>query len=279
MPGRRRLILILGGLMMGFPTAPAEAQVVKKPSPRQDEKRENEAVKEAQMALQDAREQLQADEKTLTGEQDRLRKAVAAQKAAASDLQKVQDRLETEHGERTGLTAARKRLKEVTAEFDRTARPVLDRVHTEHKSLVDAVEKARQAIKPQGDSPPEARAAAVAEHAKLTKELRDLERKALETDETTKPLQKRVDDAEAAVQTALKKFETAVEKDGDMKAARQAFEKSKREVDAAETAIAKAQRAVVEGRGRVVQATQRLQQRQAADLKDGNKSNRKPKGK
>jgi chromosome segregation ATPase len=273
----RRLILVLCGLAMGFPAALAEAQVVKKPSPRQDEKRENEAVKEAQQALQEAREHLKESEKSLGDGQDRLRKAITAQKAAASDLQKVQDRLESEHGERTGLTAARKRLKEVSAEYDRAAKPILERVHAENKSLVDAVEKARQRIKPQGDSPSESRSAAIAEHAKLTKELRELERKALEADETTKPLQKRVDDAESAVQTALKKFETAVEKDGDMKAARQAFEKSKKEVDAAETAIAKAQRAVAEARSRAAQATQRLQLKQAADAKDSNKSNRKPK--
>src|SRR5690349_15395451 len=109
-PAALRLVLVLGSLALGFSTVIAEGQnSARKPAPRQDEKRENEAVKEAQQALQSARENLRDDEKSLADGQDRLRKATVAQRTAASDLQKVDDRLEAEHGERTGLTAARKR--------------------------------------------------------------------------------------------------------------------------------------------------------------------------
>lgn len=274
----RSLICLLIALLVLSADRQVAAQA-KKPSNKQDEKRENEAVKDAQEALQDARDKLKDAEKSLGGDQDRLRKAVAARTSAGKDIEKVQDRLETEHGERTGLTAARKKLKDVQAEYDRTAKPVLERVKAEQQPLLARIEKARQGIKPDGNQPDGGRSAAAAEYAQLTKQLRELERKALEADPTTKPLLQRVDDAEAAVQAALKKFETAIERDGDFKAAQKAFEQAKREVGAAETAIARSQKAVAEARSRVAQAQQKLQQKQAADAKDDNKPNRKKKGK
>lgn len=255
--------------------APAQTpKVVRKPSPKQDEKRENEAVKEAQQDLQEARDRLKEAEQSLKDELERHRKAIAAHKTAGTAIEKVQDRLEAEHGERTGLTAARKALKEVQTEFDRAAKPILERVHADQKPLVDSLEKARLALKPKEDHPDADRSAAVAEHAKLTKQLRDYEQAAVEADPATKPLRKRLDAAEAAVQAALKKFEAAVERDGDLKAARKEFDQSKREVDAAETAIAKAQKSLADARNRVAQASQKLQQKQAADLKDANRPKR-----
>jgi len=159
--------------------------------------------------------------------------------------------------------------------LDRASKPVLDRVHADQKPLVEALDRAKQALKPADDEIPQSRRDAVVEQAKLTKQLRDIERQALEADATTKPLLERIDTAETAVQTAVRKFEAAVERDGDLKAARQAFEKSKRDVDAAETALTRASRAAVEARNRLAQATQKLQQKQAADARDNNQPKKK----
>jgi len=265
--------LALCGLCIGLSTGPVSAQ--KKPLPRQDEQRENAAVKEAQRDLQEARDKLRDAEKSLTQEQVQLRQANAAQKTATSAVQKVQDRLEEQHGERTGLVPARQKLKDVQIELDRASKSVLDRVHTEQKPLVEALDRAKQALKPSDDEIPQSRREAVAEHAKLSKQLRDAERQALEADATTKPLLQRVDAAESAVQAAVRKFEIAVERDGDLKAARQAFEKSKRDVDAAETSLTRSSRTVAEARNRLAQATQKLQQKQAADARDNNQPRKK----
>lgn len=280
MPARCSLLgnMLLAGLLIGLSDEAVFAQnVVKKPSPKQDEKRENEAVKDAQQTLQEAREKLKDAEKSAGDDQARLRQAVAAQKSATKDLQQVQDRLEVEHGEKTGLTAARKKLKDIESEYDRAAKPILDRVHAEQKPLLDRLEKAKQAIRPKADEPNDDRSAAVAEHNKLMKELRDAEQQALAADATVKPLQRKVEDVRALLDVALKKFETAVERDGDLRAARQAFERSKREQDNAEAAVAKAQRSVADARQRVAMATQKLQQKQAADAKDSNKPKNKKK--
>ena len=56
-------------------------------------------------------------------------------------------------------------------------------------------------------------------------------------------------------------------------------DRTKRDVDSAETALVRTQRALGDARNRVAQATQRLQQKKAADAKDANKPNNKNKGK
>uniref|UniRef100_A0A7C2JZN6 Uncharacterized protein n=1 Tax=Schlesneria paludicola TaxID=360056 RepID=A0A7C2JZN6_9PLAN len=275
MSGRAFVVLLLTAGLLWTGEAAWSQTAKKKPSPHEDERRENEAVQEAQRDLQEARDHQKEAEKELLAEQVKARQAAAAHKAATAALRKIEDRLESEHGEKTGLTAARSKLREAQAELDRLSKPIVERVHNEQSALVKAVERARQAIKPRDDESEESRSAAVAEHAKLTKQLRELERSALETDATVKPLLARVEAAEAGVQAALKKFESAVERDPELKSARKAIDAAKRDLEAAENAVAKAARAVAEARNKVAQANQKLNQKVADDMRDRNPKKKK----
>jgi chromosome segregation ATPase len=276
----RRDCLLVVGMALCLLLASANLGLAQKtPAQKRDEQRENEAVREAQRDLQEARDQLKDAEKALNEEQIALRKALTTQKAAAATVQKVQDRLEAEHGERTGLSAARQQLRDVQAELDRAAKPVLERVHAAQRPLLETLERVKLRLKPGDDELSPARREAVEEHARLTKQLRDAEQTALLADAATRLLMERVTTAQTRVQEALRKFDAAVERDPELRAAQKAVDSAQRDVTAAESAAAKAARAVADARGKVTQATQKLQQKQAADARDKNQPKKPKKGK
>jgi chromosome segregation ATPase len=258
----------------------ATAQNPKKPNnQQQDEKRENQAVKEAQENVNDAQKSLREREKDVRDKLAQVRSAIQARQNASNDLKKVEDRLEAQHAETTGLVAAREKLKSAQKDFDQKSSPVLDRLKTEpgYRAAQDALTKAKAAIRPDPDNPDADRKAAAAAHAKAIEQVRDLERTAIDKVDELRSLRAKVDDAEAGVQAAKKKFDRAVEKDPEMKSAKQAFDKAKLEEDKAEDAVAGAQRRVADARSKVAQAVQRFQQKKAQDLKDANKPKNKKK--
>jgi chromosome segregation ATPase len=255
----------------------AAAQNKKPNNAKQDEKRENEAVKEARQAVDAAEKAVREREQDVRGKLAELRSAQQARQSAAKDLQKVEDRLEAEHAESTGLAAAREKLKAAQTEFQQRARPLLERLKNqpEYQAAQQALDKAKAAIKPDPDRPDADRQAAVAAHAQAAEKVRQLEHASLDKDPDAKAWQAKVTAAEADVQSAKKKFERAVERDGDLKAARKAFEKAKQEEDAVEQAVAAVQRKLADAQGEVAKARQKLQQKVAQDLKDDNKPNKK----
>ncbi|OYW19901.1 MAG: hypothetical protein B7Z55_08075, partial [Planctomycetales bacterium 12-60-4] len=102
-----------------------------------------------------------------------------------------------------------------------------------------------------------------------------LERGALKNEPVTSKLVEEVDRRERQVQNAVKKFETAVERDTELRAAQQAFEKAGRDADAAEAAAAKSAGAMAEARTSLEKAAARLQQKQLQDRRDPNRRSKK----
>lgn len=248
-----------------------------------DEQRENQAVKEAQEDVREAEKALQEAEQDVRKKLDAWRKAGAARKMAISNLQKVQDRLEIEHAESTGLAAARKALKAAQVELQQQSRPILERLAEtpDYQAARKALDKAKAAVKPPDDedADPAARKEAAAKYAAAAAGLRELERRALTQEAGMQSLLDTVDQREQSVQSALKKFEKAVERDKELRAARKSLDQAEAEEDRAGDAVTTARRDFTAAKTKLAQAQQKLQLKRAQDAADKNRNNKGNKGK
>lgn len=248
---------------------------------KRDEQRENEAVKKAQQHLNDVQKDLKENEGALRDVQSQLRQAIAQRKMATTALQKTIDRLESEHADLTGLTAARRELKSAQATFDEKAGPVRKQLETkpDFQAAQQALAKIKTALKSMDDDPEADRKQLAKDFSAATAKVHELERAEFQRNPELSALQTKVDAAEKTVQQAVVKFEKAVEKDGDLKAARKGLEQAQQAEDRAEEAVAKAARTVAAARGKLVQANQQLQQKKLQDAKDDNRGKNKNKNK
>lgn len=268
--------VLVTALMTLLSTAGLAVAEQKKPSQRNDEKRENEAVRDAQDDLHEVEKKLKQADSDLRDFQQRLRQAVARRQTAMAAVQKVLDRLEKEHAEGTGLTAARQALQAAQAEFDENAKPVKERLsqQADYKAAQAALAKAKAAVQPSGDDPAD-RAQAAKDYTTAIARIRELEQAAFQQDETLKPLSVRRDAAAQQVREATDKFEKAVASDADLKAARNDVDVAKRDADKAEQVVAEGSRKLAAVRMQVTQAQQKLAQKKLADQRDDNKSGNK----
>lgn len=246
---------------------------------KRDEQRENEAVRKAEDHLRDVQKEVKKTEADLREAQQRVRQTVTQRQAAASALQKTLDRLEGEHADLTGLTATRRALKTVQAEFDQQAAPVRKMLESQddYRAAQSALARAKAALAPADDDVEVDRKQLAKDHLAATAKVRELEQAAFRRDAGLTVLTDKIDRAEKDVQVALERFEKAVERDRDLKTARKAFEDSKAAEDRAETAVAKELRALAAARMKVTQATQQLQQKKLQDARDDNRGKKKGK--
>lgn len=243
-------------------------------SRRMDEQREDAAVRKAQEEFNESQQEVRAAQQALQKSQIAFRKAEAERKAAGITLQQTIDRLEDEHADSAGLNAARERLKQCRAAFKEAAEPILASVR--QKPAYQAAEKelaaATEALAPEveGDREDAARKAAAARAT-----MRDLERAATDADPRLKPLDASVTSAEATLDAAQARFEKAVERDGDLKTARNAFAAAKAAEEKAEATLARDNRGLLTARSKLARAQQSLQAKKLADQKDDNKPTKK----
>lgn len=243
-------------------------------SQKQDEKRENEAVRKAQDEVQDAEKAIRKAESSLQDARRDLTKAIAERTAAGKNVQKTIDRLESEHAEGKGVIAARERFKAAQAAYEAAAAPIRERLKSDpaYVAAQTNVDKTKAALKAEeGD----ARLQAAKESAAALQKVRELENAALERDPQAKKLDKEMDDAQAALQRTIERFNKAVENDPDLKSAKKAFETAKKGEDQAESAIARETRDLATARGKLAKAQQTLAQKRAADARDSNKPKKK----
>ncbi len=265
-------MVCIGILWLAAPATVSSAQ--KKAAPKQDEKRENEAVREAERDVEDAQEKLKQAEGAARDASKAWKSALMERQAALATLQKVRDRLEQEHEASTGLAAARQQLKDSAAELARVSRPILERVHLEQAEIVAELSALQEHLKQPDD--PVLRREAATKIPPLTARLRELERAALLKDPPAAKLLETVDKHESRVRDAVKKFDLAVERDPELRTAQQTFAAADRRAEQAEESAAKVTRGLAEARSGLAKATARLQQKQLQDRRD---DNRKPKKK
>lgn len=268
----RTSLVILGIVWIVAPGSVTADQ--KQPSSKQDEKRENEAVREAERDVEDARGKLKAAEGEAREASKAWKSALTERQAAAAALQEVRERLEAEHQESTGLAEARRRLKESAAELASVSRPILEKVHQLQPDVVSELAGLHEHLRQQDD--PVLRREAATKIPPLTARLRELEREALRQDPQAAKLLETVDQQESRVRDSVKKFDLAVERDPNLRRAQQAFTMADRRAEQAEESAAKATRRVNDARNALAKAMERLQQKQLQDRRD---DNRKPKKK
>lgn len=263
-------------LCLCLPVAAAQKNSQNKAQKR-DEQRENEAVRKAQEHLNDVQKDLKQDEGALRDAQGQLRQAITQRKMATSALQKTIDRLEGEHADLTGLTAARQDLKAAQSAFDEMAGPVRKSLESQpdYQAAQQSLAKVKAALKAMDDNPEADRKQLAKDFSAATAKVHAMERAEFQKNPELAALQTKIDVAEKAVQQALAKFEKAVEKDGDLKAARKALEQSQQAEDRAEDAVAKAVRSLAATRVKLTQANQQLQQKKLQDARDDNRGKNK----
>lgn len=243
-------------------------------SRKQDEKRENEAVRKAQGEVQDAEKAIRKAETSLVDARRNLTKAIAERTAAGKNVQNTIDRLESEHAEGKGLIAARERFKSAQAAYEAAAEPIRERLKNDpaYVAAQTNVDKTKAALKvEEGD----ARLQAAKESAAALRKVRELEKAALERDPQAKKLNKEMDEAQAALQGTIERFNKAVENDPELKSAKKAFESAKKGEDQAESAIARETRDLGTARSKLAKAQQTLAQKKAADARDSNQPKKK----
>lgn len=253
------------------PTWQGSGQAAESARARQlDEQREDAAVRQAQQAVNEAQQDVRQAQQSWQKAQSAFRSAEANRKAAAVAVQKTIDRLEDEHAETAGLTAARERLKAARAAFSEAAEPILATVRKgpDYASAEKDLAAATAALDPdvEGD-----REEAVRNAAAARARMRELERAATDPDPQLKSLSARVSDAEAKLDAAHDRFEKAVDNDSELKAARTALAAAKTAESRAEASLVKENRDLLSARAKLGKAQQTLQAKQLADQRDSNK--------
>ncbi len=272
------IALGLCGASLGLPIEAAQKSGNKATSAqKRDEQRENEAVRDAQEHLNDVQKELKTAEADLRESQQAVRQAVQNRQKAVAAVQKTLDRLEGEHADLTGLTAARRTRKTLQTEFDEKAAPVRKSLESQadYRAAQSALTQAKAALKPVDTDADIDRKQLAKDHLAATAKVRELEQTAFRRDAGLTALQTKIDLAEKQFEAANDKFEKAVERDADLKAARKAFEDSKTAEDKAEQSVAKKSREFASLRGKLAQATQQLQQKKLQDARDDNRSKKK----
>ena len=242
---------------------------------KNDERRENEAVQKAQKDVNAAEKIVREAEKSARQAADKIKDAVRAQSKAAGQIQKRRDELEAQHADLVGLTEARRTLEAARKAYETAGAPILKQVaeSAKYKEALEAAKNAERrlvALRANDDGDDGDRLKQMAEAAKTKLLPTQLEREALDADESLKPERTRLKAAEAAVATANNAMEKAVDKDPELKSAKEAFEKAKDHVAAARRESAKDVKQLADAKQKLAREQQNLQRNITADRKDDN---------
>ena len=272
----RLAALSLSVLLTVVPFAAAAQNGKKNNNQKNDERREDAAVQKARQDVNAAEKSLHESEKSARQAADKLKAALRDQSKAASQIQKRRDDLEEKHADLLGLTEARRTLDAARKAYHKAGAPILKHVteSAKHKEALEVAKQADQrlsALRADEDLDDNERLKLMAEAAK-SKQLPDrLEREALDADESLKSERSYLRDAEAAFAKANTAMEKAVEKDPELKSAKDAFEVAKDQAAAARRESAKETRQMADARQKLAREQNDLQQKINADRKDDNK--------
>lgn len=268
---------LIFGLLLSTASAdaPRRSQAAKN-----DEKRENEAVRKAQQELKEAVDAERNAERSAQRAVDAVRTAERALTQATARLQKVRDELESKHAEAAKLTAARKTADEARQAYQAASQPFLQRLTetSAYQQALAAAQSAEESLKklPSDDTADTARKER-AELARAAQEPARLQREALEAETSLNPLRNRLKGADEGVAAAQRIIDRAIENDPALKEVRDQIERARQQVAAARKDAAQEERQLAEARQKVVRRRMDVQQKVAADQRDDNRG--KPRNK
>ena len=249
---------------------------------KNDERRENDAVQKAQKDVSAAEKMAHDAEKSARQAAEKHKAAIRDQSKAASQIQKRRDDLEEKQGDLVGLTEARRTLDAARKTYEKSGSPILKRV-TESPSYKEAIETAKQAdrrlsaLRDDTDLEDGERLKQMVDAAKTKQLPARLERDALDAEESLKSERGALRAAEQAVVKANDAMEKAVEKDPELKAAKDTFESAKDHVAAARRESSKEAKQLADAKQKLSREQNDLQQKINADRKDDNKPKNKNK--
>ena len=243
---------------------------------KNDERRENEAVQKAQKDVKAAEKVFGDAEKSARQAAEKLKSAVRDQSKATSQIQKRRDDLEAKHADLVGLTEARRTLDAARKAYETAGAPILKQV-AESAKYKEALEVAKSAdcrlaaLREDSDGDDSTRLKQMAEAAKAKQHPARLEREALDAEQSLKPECNKLRAAEEAVAKANDAMEKAVERDPELKSAKEAFEKAKDHVAAARRESVQEAKQLADAKQKLTREQNDLQQKITADRKDDNK--------
>lgn len=112
--------MLLAGLVLSTADPPTSA-AEKSRAGREDEKREDAAVRKAREAVSDAEQEVRQSQQALQRSPAAFREAEARRAKAGIELRKTVDRLERDHAESVSIAAARAALNTAPARFKEAA--------------------------------------------------------------------------------------------------------------------------------------------------------------
>lgn len=270
------LIVILAGAATGQVAGAAQQTNAQK----NDERRENEAVRKARQDVKAAQDAETAAERSSRKAADELKAAERTLVQAARQLQTLRETLEDKHADAVGLVEARRAAEAAQRAYEAAGKPVLQRLAetAKYQAAVAAAKEADQrlaSLRSATDGDPDLHRKQLAEAARIKLVPGQLEREALDADASLKSEREQLMAAEANVAAIRKDVDRAIEKDPALKAAAERIEQARQAVSGARRNADREGRQLADARQKLVREQQDLQQKIAADRRDDNKPNPK----
>lgn len=265
-------------LVCGFaPVAGAAEKGKQSQAQKNEEKKEDEAVRKAQQSVKAAQDAETAAERQAKKAVDELKSAERGLTQAASNLKKVREDLEDKHADAAGLASARKNAEAARKTYDAAGQPVLQRLTEtpKHKQAIEAAKAAEQRLarlRNEADGNADDRIKQSAEAARVKLVPGQLEREALDSESSLKPHRDKMVVAEEAVAAARKTADRLIDKDPALKGATDKIDRAKEEVASSRRTASQEEKQLVAARQTLAKGQQDLQQKIAADKRDDNKS-------
>jgi chromosome segregation ATPase len=256
-----------------------------KPKPnhnKKDEQRENQRVREAQQALDQAQDKHKEAQRNLTQAGKDLDKAEAAKRQAIDKAQQLRKQLQEQEELRLELPQLLQEQGSAQKSFDAVAEPLLAALRVTQPYLAaladakrahDELQKAKGAIK---DPMPKANPA-VSALVKRTLKPSELETSALEADAAAQSARQKLSLVQAKIKAARDKAASAVENNPALRDALKDLDQKNDELDKAQSELERSRGRLAAAAAKVEQERKQVARAVAADRRDDNKN--KPKKK
>jgi DNA repair exonuclease SbcCD ATPase subunit len=244
------------GLGMADDKGPNRGNNNRRESPQQKAREQAQRQREeAERLRRAAAELLKKEQAAFAAANQELLSAKAAQRADLKSLAEARGKATAELERSVGMARALEEMKSAQAEFDATAKPVLEalREQPEYKAAQEEADQAGNQLRSLKDDESlteEARRARSAELFPRTLAASELEKKAVRANPAAAAAREKLEAAQKKVGELRDRISERIEKDAGVAAARVQVEKSLAGVDAAENRLAKlkAQAAAAEQR-------------------------------
>jgi hypothetical protein len=258
-----------------------------KPKPnnnQQDERRENQRVKQAQQALDEAQEKHKEAAREVTAASQKLTKVEAEKRQAIDKAQEVRRQLEQQQEVRLGLPGLLKEQEAAQKIFDAAAAPVLAALKAS-QAYATAVADAKaahaelQAARRENPSTSVGSDSDLSGLVRRTLKPAELEQAALVANPAAQGARGELAKVQERIQAAREKIRSAVERDAALRGALEDLKQRNAAADKAKAELARSRERLAAAAGKVSQEREQLARAAAADRRDDNKNkqrNNKP---